>query len=215
MPSAEGDHGHSDRQERHWHDHALVWATVAAAIGAASAAGVNAYQAYLMRENNVVSQRAFVYVQAFGIINAIDAKDNVTKTVGIVVPMSNSGNTPTKGLTFFIRCAPSTEALPEPWVLLYRGSVEQLPQVIGPHDSATSICGFTLEQAKQVKDGKLHAYVMGDIIYYDRLNPSTLHRTQFSREIKDFNFNPADGLVVHVTQSNVGLHNCADEDCPK
>src|SRR5712692_4846831 len=106
MPSPRGDQGKTTEQKHHWLDYAAVWAAVAAAIGAALAASMAGWQAYLTRQNNVVSQRAFVYAEAPQLAVSIDAKDGVTKNVSFFTPLINSGNTPTKELAFLVRCAP-------------------------------------------------------------------------------------------------------------
>jgi hypothetical protein len=143
MPNTEGKQGSSTNQQRHWHQHAVVWAAVAAALGAALAAAANGYQAYLTRQNNVVSQRAFVYVDGpVQLVVALDAKDR-SKIVNFPIRLNNSGNTPTKDMGIFIRCAPSIDAMPEPWVLLYRDTPDKLPQIIGASSNSNAgLCVF-------------------------------------------------------------------------
>jgi hypothetical protein len=88
--------------------------------------GFQIWQTFLIRSNNVVSQRAFVFVDSPGGNVVIDAKDKMTKDFLISVPFINGGNTASKNLTTFIRCAPLTDSLPEPWVLLYRESPQRI-----------------------------------------------------------------------------------------
>src|SRR5271154_4057624 len=93
--------------------------------------GIQLCQTILIRGNNVVSERAFVSVGPFSIINGIN-RDTKAPLAQFIFPMINGGNTPTKNFHFFIRCAPSVDSLPEPWVLFDRGKVDYHPQVIGP-----------------------------------------------------------------------------------
>jgi hypothetical protein len=90
----------------------------------------------ITRRNNVVSQRAFMHP---GIPNTGLATNSIdhTQLLTVEAPLINSGNTATKDLEFFIRCAPSTDALPDPWFLLYREKVESHRQFIAPHQTYT------------------------------------------------------------------------------
>lgn len=212
------------KQEDHKWPRRTAWAAIAYTVITLIVLIVNGYQTYLIRSNNVVSQRASVYVDYQLIVSKGMTKEK-TPFLNIQIPMINSGNTATKNLKFLIRCAPSTDALPEPWVLLYREKIETLPQIIAPHQTARVICGFPLDQIEAVKAGKLHAYLMGEITYFDRLDDYTLHRTQFDWEIIDVIF--TDEKIDPVTKAVIvperidlnaqgrGQHNCADEDCPK
>src|SRR5208337_4000568 len=114
---------------------------------------INAYQAYLIRQNNIVSQRAFVAVLVPQLIMAKDPSKTkeFEKTVIVSIPLTNSGNTPTKRLQLFIKCAPSVEILPEPWALLQKEKIEHIPQVIGAHQQVLSQCGYTFDHIQKVR----------------------------------------------------------------
>ena len=116
----------------------------------------------------------------------LDVKDH-SKNVQLGVPIINGGNTATKNMTFFARCAPSADPLPEPWVLLYRETPARVPQIIGPHQTGRAYCDFTLDQVRNMRDGKLHGYLMGEAVYKDRLDDLVIHRTQFAWELTDIN----------------------------
>src|SRR5580704_17672760 len=60
MISSEGKQGNSKENKTDWYQYVTAWGAVIAGIGAAVAAAVNAYQAYLIRQNTIVSQSAFV-----------------------------------------------------------------------------------------------------------------------------------------------------------
>jgi hypothetical protein len=193
-------------------------------LAVATYTGFQIYQTYLIRDNNIVSERAFIFNEGPQVSIARYIKDNTIRAV-IGVPFINGGNTATKGLTTTIHCAPSVEAPPEPWVLLYRDKVEQTPEVIGPHQTVKVYCGFTLDQLRQIRDGKLYGYLIGESVYQDRLDDRVTHRTQFSWEVTDINIeDPPPNFVAiqpnaapNVRMNFVprGQHNCADEECPK
>ena len=84
---------------------------------------VTAYQAYLTRSNNVVSQRAFIFPTLISPnLAVLDPQDNnKVNAINFIYQLNNGGNTPTKELSFFLKCAPSAEDLIEPWSVLYQG----------------------------------------------------------------------------------------------
>jgi hypothetical protein len=99
---------------------------VLALIVSGIAAGFTWYQAYLIseaneltRKNNIVSQRAFVYFLPGQ--PTVTGELTTPRSVNFVATLNNSGNTPTKNLTFFYKCAPSAEDLKEPWAILHQG----------------------------------------------------------------------------------------------
>jgi hypothetical protein len=125
-----------------------------------------------------------VYIGGFSPFIAI-SKETKERMVVLQLLLTNGGNTPTKNLHFFFRCAPSVDPLPEPWVLLYREKPEYIPQVIGPKATVTTACEFTASQLTDMTTGKLHGYILGEIFYEDLLEPGTVHRTQYSQEYTD------------------------------
>ena len=187
---------------------------------------VGAYQTYLIRDNNVISQRAFIAAGSPQLMMVLDANHEDAKSVSVATPLINSGNTPTKNLEFFIKCAPAFENLLEPWALMQKGVIERVPQVIGPHQQALARCVFTLAHMQQIKLHKAHGYLMGEICYRDSLDGATVHKTQFSWEVIDVNITDAPEKSPGVPNPDVppsvliglaprGQHNCADDDCPK
>jgi hypothetical protein len=210
-----------DMQQRHWHDHALVWSTAAAALAAALAAGSAFYQAYLTRQNNVVSQRAFVYVDNPLMSLGFDPSRN--KVLALQPQLINSGNTPTKDLELFIRCLPTVERLADPFVLFQKSSAQRVPQVIGPRQTVRAICAVPLEHIERMAAGRAFVYLMGEITYRDRLGDNVLHVTRFSYEMRDVTIAKPEvpagtnaSEVLPVISANFvpyGLQNCTDEDC--
>ena len=58
MSKAPRNSSGTDRQQRHWLDHAAVWAAGAAALAAAAAAGVGAWQASIANEQLAIAKDA-------------------------------------------------------------------------------------------------------------------------------------------------------------
>jgi hypothetical protein len=112
-----------------------------------------------------------------------------------------------------MRCASAREPVAEPWALLFQDKIEKQPQVIGPHATSLAQCTFAAPQLRQMTEGRLHGYVLGDIAYNDGFDDRTLRRTQFSWRLSDLRVDPA-GRTVAVTAVPQGQHNCADEECP-
>jgi hypothetical protein len=208
---------------------------VLALVVSCGAAGFTWWQAYLARQNNIVSQRAFVHISDFK-VDIIRTPDG-TYSLRIATPFVNSGNTATKDFAFYIRCAPAVIDAPEPCVML-NPEITKIRQLLAPHQTQPALCSFPMTHIRQTKDGNAHAYVLGDITYRDRLDSSMLHRTQFSFELVDINIidppaqvaqtapNAASAPAATPSTPNAiapivfvyfqprGQHNCADEDCP-
>jgi hypothetical protein len=145
MPQANGGtdkHGQSIKQP-YPRGH---WVSVVTMFLVLVYTGVQIWQTMLIRRNNVVSQRAFLFVgnpaPVIGIGNATTvtgvgnkAKAKAAKTIVFMVPVLNSGNTATKDFSVFLRCARSVDTTPEPWTLLNTDKTAS-PNKIGPHETA-------------------------------------------------------------------------------
>jgi hypothetical protein len=182
---------------------------------AGCAAALALWQAMLARQDHVLSQRAFVYVSGPQAAAGPDPQDRTATalTLTLTAVLTNSGNTPTRNLKFFMRCASANAPVEEPWTLLFQDKIEKLSLVIGPHATANAQCAFSPAQLRQIGEGKLHGYVLGDITYNDRFDDKTLRRTQFSWRLSNVRVDPA-GKTVALTAVPQGQHNCADEECP-
>jgi len=207
------ERGQIQQEKKYWQK-PNNWIRLLTLLAVLTYTGIQAYQTSLIYKNNIVSQRAFVYIGQSMPVTMIDPKDKTIRSLGVLFSLINSGNTPTKNLTVFTRCVPSAEDVPEPWVLLYRGTPEWVPGVIGPHATVTSLCGFTSGQMKQISEKILYRYLLGDITYYDRLDWGPAHRTQFSFKIVDLPLDTS-GNVTGMRTDNAGRHNCADDECPQ
>jgi hypothetical protein len=173
---------------------------------------VQIWQTSLIRQNSVVSQRAFVSEQ----IVAYQRGFNPEKlpAFGVFVKLENNGATPTLNLISKIICEPSVTKAIEPWDYIKQHNIETGPISIGAKSFAIVQCSFTLEQIKQMASGSLYGYVLGEVTYYDRIDPSVQHKTHYAFDLHlpiispDENFISAFGI-------SAGRHNCADEECPK
>jgi hypothetical protein len=197
--------------------------------------GVQIWQTNIISTNNVVSQRAFVsFIPSPQ--PTITGPSTAPTGVNFLANLINSGNTPTKNLSFLYKCAPSGEELQEPWSILYQGKElpEHLPQFIGGHGLIPIVCFFNWEQVEAMAAGKLFGYLMLDAQYSDRLDDKTRHVTQaalllsqvFTQVQKENapaanppSVNPGTSVaftptMIQLALTNKGKHNCADEECP-
>ena len=155
------------------------------------------------------------------VAGALNESPTQIVSVSFISDITNSGNTGTKGLGFFMKCAQSYEDLKEPWSILYQGKLtpEKTPQFIGPHATVQATCGFSIDQVKAMAAGKLFGYLMMDATYQDRL-VDEWHKTQMTMKIAQIRLVEGMGPSglglnqVEVILTTYGSHNCADEECP-
>jgi hypothetical protein len=164
--------------------------SIAAFFVSCSAAGFTYWQGTLIQEaneitrnNNVVTQRAFIYTALAQVYFSPSPINPMA--VNFIFSLTNSGNTPTRNLVFFIKCTRSADELQEPWSILYQGPEEiiQRPQFIGPHATVSAGCSFPIDQINEMITGKLHGYIMIDITYHDRMNPEVRHATHLAQKL--------------------------------
>jgi hypothetical protein len=187
------------------------WVNVVTMLAVLVYTGVQICQTYLIRQNNIASQRAFVFSQPT--VLQIGINPEKIPALGVFISLENSGSTPTKDLTSKIVCEPSIASPIEPWDFLKQHKIETTPVFIGARARSTVQCSFTMEQIKQMGVGMLHGYVLGEIVYYDRIDPSLLHKTHYAYELFRPIINQPNN-TVETALVTVGKHNCADEECP-
>lgn len=184
------------------------------ALALAGCAAVLAiWQAMMTKQSHVASQRAFVYVTGPEAAVVPDAQDRSAAALLITTVLTNSGNSATKNLQFFVRCITASTPVEDPWTLLFQDKIEKQSLMIGPHATANAQCTFSPTQLWQIGEGKLTGYVVGDIAYYDQFDETKLRRTQFAWRLSNVRLDPA-ARTVALTAVPQGPHNCADEDCP-
>jgi hypothetical protein len=231
-PRGTGPNQGSPHESRYYR--AATPISVLALLVSCVAAGFSLWQATLTKEgneitrsNNIVSQRAFIYT-ALSQIYLSPSPVNPT-AVNFIFSLTNSGNTPTRNLIFFMKCARSADELQEPWSILYQGQDEiiQRPQFIGPHATVSAGCNLPIDQINEMIAGKLHGYIMIDITYHDQMNPEVRHATHLAQKLAQIVYTPtqtiaaSEGRPAQLTPASLitsleprGRHNCADEECP-
>jgi hypothetical protein len=151
--------------------------------------GVSVYQAGLIAANNVVSGRAFVSVAYAtlipnAIVQATDPEGNLTGAqelgLGFPVLLVNNGGTPTKNLRAVVDCEPFVNKPLEPWDALKQHKLALTPISLGAHSSTPEICGFTNDQLKKMYLKQMYGYVVGKVIYRDRIDASIEHVTEYA-----------------------------------
>jgi hypothetical protein len=184
-----------------------------ALVMAGAAAALSLWQFAATRDGRHLNQRPFVHVSGPQVAVVPQPQDHDAPALAITADLTNSGNSATKELKYFVRCVTAREPVAEPWTLLFQGKVEKLSQVIGPHASVSTRCAFDPQQLQEIAAGKLHGYILGDIVYRDRFDDKPLYRTQFSWLLADVRLDPS-GHQIALTAVPQGQHNCADEECP-
>src|ERR1700687_541395 len=87
--------------------------------------GVQIWQTSLIRQNNVVSQRAFVSPQLLGLYPGFNPEK--LPAMGVFVTLDNNGATPTLDLISKIVCEPSVTKAIEPWDYIKQHNIETGP----------------------------------------------------------------------------------------
>jgi hypothetical protein len=187
--------------------------SILALVLAGCAAALALWQATVAKQNYVRNERAFVHVTGPQTAIVPDPQDRSAAALLLTAVLTNSGNTPTRNLRFFMRCVTASAPVEEPWTLLFQDKIEKLSLMIGPHATANAQCTFSPTQLWQIGEGKLHGYVLGDVTYHDQFDDKTLRRTQFAWRLSDVRLDPA-ARTVALTAVPQGQHNCADEECP-
>src|ERR1700730_1183492 len=217
MTAVEPPHSPSANHQRHEHQY-YRWANPIAALAllvACSAAAFAWWQGRLIsesneiaRQNNVISQRAFVSAALMQMWVSFKP-DRTPNALNFMLGLTNNGNTATKHLTFYVKCDPAAQDLQEPWSIFYQGleKIEQTPMFIAPHSTQTVGCSFPFEQIRQMAEGSLFGFLMLDIVYFDRLDPTIRHRTQFANKLTQINIPPTNAVAALLTPC--GQHNCA------
>lgn len=213
MSALRGDEVRARRERKHPLDIAMFFLLVGTLIATGFAAYYTGQQWITAHETLVVSERAFVNLGGVATVNAKDPDPNKGASLGMITSLTNSGNTRTRGLEFWVKCVTSPTKLVEPWGLLHQEAEEHLPQVIAPKSSVPVVCSFRKSEAADILDGKLFGYLMGDIRYQDIFEPNNRHVTQFSLGVT-LNKYTETPFTADAQLSPVGKHNCADEDCP-
>jgi hypothetical protein len=162
----------------------------------------------------ISGQRAFVNFSPSGEIGTRVVNEKVVSW-SVNIPITNSGNTPTKNLQERVNVYPSTGELPKDFSFPDAGKPET--DVLAPKQViAYEAEPIPIDKIQAVQNGTGHVYVYGWVSYNDQFPSTRLHRTEFCYQLR-LNSLPGD---VTDPKYNLGgklmschRHNCADEEC--
>lgn len=174
----------------------------------------------LIRQNMIVSQRAFVSFSPEISPYFVLEKQGSTKIVAwsFFVPMKNSGATATKDLLDHVIVYPSEKPLSDTFD--FHDFENGDPAFIGPQDKISFLTSPTdVNNIVALKAGK-HVYAFGWAEYADRFKDTPSHVTKFCYELGLQGGDPTDyskvsNILTHWTLCSGVKHNCADEECSK
>jgi len=149
--------------------------------------------------------RAFVYF--LDPTFSLYPRDNpIVWAIGI--NLTNAGNMPARHISIHYKCFVSEKSQNIDPFPLEKWSSDETIKVIGPKQDASFLAyQMPIDTLTDIKKGKKAAYIVAQVKYIDGFDLRKLRVTQMSRRL----------FVDNQSHSfaRVGLHNCADDDCPK
>jgi hypothetical protein len=169
---------------------------------------------------SVASGRAFVNFEDFKVISIDTGPAGPGKVVGIFFNVVNSGNVPTQGFRSIVLCKQvlPTDATPEPFDFFKWDESKATSDVIGPKQKGgIGYCNVNSADIPEIQFGRTYMYLLAEVRYKDRIDPTPLHRTRSSQQFFVSHVAIDDNGLSHFYHStdSSGRNNCADEDCPK
>jgi hypothetical protein len=191
----------------------LVVLAIFSAITGAASALISMTATVLTYKSFITNQRAYMSYDGVNF-----AKDEISPgglRYSVSPKVSNTGNTPTKDLKMKVSCWLDPEAEAEPFDTFRAQKIEWQNGFYGPRATLQAIeFSYSLDQARAIKDGKLHSYMAADIRYKDFVDPRAPDRvTQIVLEFAIYSLDEKGGALIGGTGQR-GKHNCADEGCP-
>jgi hypothetical protein len=164
------------------------------------------------QETLIESQRAFVIFHTGHVTpNGNGPSFDITFKIG------NDGNTATGGLRIILNCIRQGLPAEEPFDFLKWNDRETFRDIIPPKseiDIAPNVranCHFSFDEVGSIRDGILHAYLLGEARYADIITRKP-RVTEFAKELTaEIGAIPGNAIISAISR---GQHNCADEDCP-
>src|ERR1700730_15859152 len=160
-----------------------------------------------------MSQRAFVYF-----IPPTFAGDNqATQKFSILVGTGNSGNTPTRELSYEMDC----NLADAQGRFIFATEKTATSTIIGPKVVITPIaCSLTIGDKGIIRDAigesSTAVAVIGKATYRDIVQPTDEHETRFCYVVTGFEFSGLNLANLHVQSEPCGgQYNCADDECKK
>jgi hypothetical protein len=206
----------SCKNEKHWLDYATGMFAFVAAFGGAIAGGAAAYQGWVARHSEIVSNRAFIVANSVRFITYIDPSTD-PRWWQIAPVIENTGNTPTKNLRFVAGMGICAAGMPSKAAIENMLGGRDPPKdhfaknVIGPK---AAIIGSSFNMANSQITCPWTAVAVGIVKFEDVFdNP---HITEFCSLIRapniDFKNFPT-GQPISVQGISCNDHNCSDEEC--
>jgi len=166
---------------------------------------------------SVATQRAFVNFLTIMPMKAMSPDGKRVEGINFFVNWTNSGTTPTRTAFSNVNIQPWRSGLPKGFDYADVKEVEKRAYVFGPKATLAQLVGITIEEAKDVREGKSHLYCWGSTVYKDFFPETPDRLTEFCEEITILSVKPDD-----ITDASAALnliivpceqHNCYDEDC--
>jgi hypothetical protein len=165
-------------------------------------------QAAATRDAIAVSQRPIVYFVPSAFAHYTTAGDTWATLLGI----GNSGNLPTKDLSYKIGCVPSLTKIDDPFANQKFSELQTTQMSIGPKVVITpNACEYSTKDMSALSSGFI--YVLGRAEYKDRFDDSKRRVTEYCFQINPIYFNPQGNQISGKALPCVAGHNCADEEC--
>jgi hypothetical protein len=165
-------------------------------------------QAAATRDAIAVSQRPIVYFVPSAFAHYTTAGGTWATLLGI----GNSGNLPTKDLSYKVGCIPSPAKIADPFASQKFTEQRMIQMSIGPKVVITpNACEYGTGDMSMISKGIL--YVFGLAEYKDRFDDSKKRTTEYCFEINPIYFDPQGNQISGNANPCVAGHNCADEEC--
>ena len=173
-------------------------------------------QTALISANNDVANQSFVVSERPVVYFGNAEWSGVTSQDGklnwqLLVPLGNSGKSPTIGLHYFYQCHPSVTHLAKPWD---EGAL--MPQnnglvTLGPGVALTPIaCTIDDEHLKQAPELMPYLYVFGRAKYRAAIAPRQEHVSEFCYVITSISVKNSQ---INALSLACESHNCTDQEC--
>jgi hypothetical protein len=214
-PETSAEPRKSGNEDKHWLDYATGVFAFIAAIGGGVAGIAGSYQAWVAKDTEIVSNRAFVvsntvrFITYDAPVEGNDADGTGPRTWIVSPKIENAGNTPTKNA----RAAVSVgfDTVNDARFDGYKRSTSYVPISIGPKWDV-SPSGFEL---KNVRLFDVQWGIMGIIKYDDIFGKPHISEFCYNAGIPPFDFHRASaGQPIYSHRIiQCAHHNCTDDEC--
>jgi hypothetical protein len=189
---------------------------------------------FVKKSRHIIGALTLLFVAAYTIVtyNAFYAGyraliyfDKATfDTLDIQVPPENNGKIvlSTRDMRVILDCRPVAYGdllLADPFSHLKWDESVAHPEIVGPKQTITvggGPCDIDPSLIFNAQMGVVPIILSGEIRYKDRVEwwPWGSHVTQFSQELVILSYDDKTNKIQATTRG-IGMHNCADDDCPR